>query len=42
MKKRILTLLAAVCLLSAVLSGCGDGSAEQTPCPVIQKKMGGD
>ena len=26
MKKRILTLLAAVCLLSAVLSGCGDGS----------------
>ena len=31
MKKGILTLLAAVCLLSAVLSGCGDGSAEQTP-----------
>ena len=26
MKKRILTLLAAVCLLSAVLSGCGGGS----------------
>ena len=26
MKKRILTLLAAVCLLSAVLTGCGGGS----------------
>ena len=31
MKKRILTLLAAVCLLSAVLTGCGGGSTEETP-----------
>ena len=31
MKKRILTLLAAVCLLSAVLSGCGDSSTAETP-----------
>ena len=30
MKKRILTLLAAVCLLSAVLSGCGGGSQTGT------------
>ena len=30
MKKRILTLLAAVCLLSAVLSGCGGGSQNGT------------
>ena len=30
MKKRILTLLAAVCLLSAVLSGCGGGSQAGT------------
>ena len=30
MKKRILTLLAAVCLLSAVLSGCGGGSQSGT------------
>lgn len=30
MKKKILTLLAAVCLLSAVLSGCGGGSQAGT------------
>ena len=30
MKKRILTLLAAGCLLSAVLSGCGGGSQNGT------------
>ena len=30
MKKRILTLLAVVCLLSAVLSGCGGGSQTGT------------
>ena len=30
LKKRILTLLAAVCLLSAVLSGCGGGSQNGT------------
>ena len=30
MKKRLLPLLAAVCLLSAVLSGCGGGSQNGT------------
>lgn len=31
MKKRLLTLLLLVSLLSAVLSGCGDGSTEKAP-----------